>query len=110
MEYLDQTLARLLNFFEELGQFVRAEGLRAESVWTRLGWRTRRYWVLYQPAIEQLRKEQRDPTLLEDFEQLNDMMVDLDHHHGVERHIIKQQLRWFVELEALADQESAARE
>jgi len=47
---------------------------------------------------------------LEDFEQLNDMMVDLDHHHGVERHIIKQQLRWFVELEALAGQESAARE
>ena len=37
VEYLDQTLARLLNFFEELGQFVRAEGLRAESVWTRFG-------------------------------------------------------------------------
>jgi len=52
VEYLDQTLARLLNFFEELGQFVRAEGLRAESVWTRFGWQTRRYWVLYQAAIE----------------------------------------------------------
>jgi hypothetical protein len=50
VEYLDQTLARLLNFFEELGQFVRAEGLRAESVWNRFGWRTRRYWALYRPS------------------------------------------------------------
>jgi hypothetical protein len=110
VEYLDQTLARVLNFFEELGQFVRAEGLRAEAVWTRFGWRTRRYWVLYQPAIEKLRKEQRDPTLLDDFEQLNGMMADLDHQHGVERHITKEQLRWFVELESLAGQESATRE
>jgi len=47
---------------------------------------------------------------LEDFEQLNDMMADLDHHHGVERRITKVQLRWFIELEALAGQESAARE
>src|SRR5215210_6760546 len=107
VEYLDQTLARLLNFFEELGQFVRAEGLRAEAVWTRFGWRARRYWALYQPAIEKLRKEQGDPTLLEDFERLNGLMADLDHHHGVERNITKQQLRWFVELEALAGLESA---
>jgi hypothetical protein len=110
VEYLDQTLARLFNFFEELGQFVRAEGLRAESVWTRFGWRTRRYWALYQPAIEKLRKEQEDPTLLEDFERLNGLMADLDHHHGVERNITKEQLRWFVELEAVAGQESAIRE
>ena len=102
VDYLDQTLARLLNFFEELGQFVKAEGLRAESVWNRFGWRTRRYWALYQPAIEKLRKEQSDPTLLEEFEQLNGLMADLDDHHGVERAITKQQLRWFVELEALA--------
>jgi hypothetical protein len=110
VEYLDQTLARLLNFFEELGQFVRAEGLQAESVWTRFGWRTRRYWALYQPAIEKLRKEQGDPTLLEDFERLNDSMAGLDDNRGVGRHITKEQLRWFVELEALAGQESAARE
>jgi len=76
VEYLDHTLARLFNFFEELGQFVRAEGLRAESVWTRFGWRTRRYWGLYQLAIEKLRKEQEDPTLLEDFERLNGLMVE----------------------------------
>jgi hypothetical protein len=110
VEYLDQTLARLLNFFEELGQFVKAEGLRAEAVWTRFGWRTRRYWTLYQPAIEKLRKEQRGPTLLEDFEQLNDSMADLDHHHGIERNITKQQLRWFVELEVLTGQETVAQE
>ena len=55
---------------------MRAEGLRAESVWTRFGWRTRRYWGLYQPAIEKLRKEQEDPTLLEDFERLNGLMVE----------------------------------
>ena len=107
VEYLDQTLARLLNFFEELGQFVRAEGLRTESVWNRFGWRTRRYWTLYRPAIEKLRKEQGDPTLLEDFEQLNDSMADLDDRHGVGRNITKQQLRWFVELEALAGQEGS---
>jgi hypothetical protein len=107
VEYLDQTLARLLNFFEELGQFVRAEGLRTESVWTRFGWRTRRYWALYRPAIEKLRMEQGDPTLLEDFERLNDSMVKLDDHHGVGRHITEQQLRWFVELEAVAGQEES---
>jgi hypothetical protein len=47
---------------------------------------------------------------LEDFERLNGLMADLDHHHGVERNITKEQLRWFVELEAVAGQESAIRE
>ena len=56
-----------------------------------------------------MRKEIFDLQFKHSTRQLNDTMADLD-PHGVERHITKQQLRWFVELEALAGQESAERE
>jgi hypothetical protein len=103
---MDRNSVEVLNFFEELGHFVRAEGLQAESVWHRFGRMARRYWALYQPAIEKIREEDKDPTLYEDFERLNGVMADLDRQHDVaEEHITKQHLRRFVEEEALIDKD-----
>jgi hypothetical protein len=67
---------------------------------------------LFRPVIEKHRQGQKDPTLLEDFEQLDALMADLDRQHGVgDEYITKQQLRRFVEVEskALATEEAPHR-
>ncbi len=102
-----------LNFFERLGALVRQGVVRAETVWHRFGMDVRAYWALYRPAIEKMREEYKDPTLGEDFEQLDALITDLDRQHGVgDEHLTQQQLRRFVELEskALATEEAPAQE
>jgi hypothetical protein len=67
----------------------------------------------FRPVIEKHREEQKDPTLSEDFEQLDALMADLDRQHGVgDEYITKQQLRRFVEVEskALATEEAPTQE
>jgi hypothetical protein len=92
-----------LNFLERLGDLVRQGVMRAETVWHRFGQDVRLYWALYQPAIEKLREEYKDPTLLEEFERLEALMADIDRQHGVgDEYITKQGLRRFVELESKA--------
>jgi hypothetical protein len=101
IEHMSRNSVEVLNFFEQLGHEVKVEAVHTESVWHRFGWMARRYWALYQPAIDKIRQEEKDPTLWEDFEQLNDLMADLERQHDVAEDITKQQLRRFVEEEAL---------
>ncbi len=92
-----------LNFFEQLGNLVRQEVVRAETVWHRFGMDVRQYWALYRPAMEKMREEYKDPTLFEDFERLDALMADIDRQHGVgDEYITKQQLRRTVEAESKA--------
>jgi hypothetical protein len=101
VEHMSRNSVEVLNFFEQLGHEVKVEAVHAESVWHRFGWMARRYWALYQPAIDKIREEEKDPTLWEDFEHLNDLMAGLERQHDVAEDITKQQLRRFVEEEAL---------
>jgi hypothetical protein len=102
IEHVDRNTVEVFNFFEQLGHEVKVKAVQAESVWHRFGVMARRYWALYQPAIEKLREEEKDPTLFEDFERLNGLMADLDRQRDIaEEHISKQQLRRFVEEKVL---------
>jgi hypothetical protein len=92
-----------LNFFEQLGAFVRQEVIRAETVWHTFGMDVRQHWALYRPAIERMREEHKDATLAEDFERLDALMADLDRQHGVgDEDITNQQLRRYIESESRA--------
>ena len=113
VEHLDENIENLLSIFEMLGDFVKQGVLRAETVWHQFGVRVRQYWALYRPAIERLREDVKDPTLLEDFERLDALMADLDRQHGVgDEYLTKQQLRRTVEAEskALATEEAPTQE
>ncbi len=103
VQHTDENTRELLNFFELLGDLVRQGVVRAETVWNRFGLRLRTYWALYRPAIEKMREEYKDPTLLEEFERLDALMADLDRQHDVgEEYLTNQQLRQFVEVESKA--------
>jgi hypothetical protein len=82
--------------------------LQDESVWYRFGRVIRAYWALYKPAIEKMRQEAKDPMVMEDFENLNDLMADIDRKHGVgEVDITQQYLRRFIEDELAITEEDA---
>jgi len=111
VEHIDENTENVLSIFELLGDFVRQGVVRAETVWHRFGMLIRQYWALYQPAIEKLREEYKDPTVLEDFEQLDALMADLDRQHGVgDEYLTKQQLRRTVESYAVVDEEASTQE
>jgi hypothetical protein len=113
VQHMDVNAERLLGIFELLGDLVEQGEVRAETVWHRFGFRVRQYWALYRPAIEKIRQESKDPTLFDDFERLEALMADLDHHHGVgDEYIKNQQLRRTVEGEAkaLATEEAPTQE
>jgi hypothetical protein len=102
VEHMDEsTREPLLNFYELLGDLVGKEVLRPQTVWNRFGLRARATWALLRPAIEKMREEAKDPTLLEDFERLDALMAEVDRERGVgEEYIGKKQLRYYVELES----------
>ena len=113
VQHIDENIESLLGIFEMLGALVKQGVLRAETVWHQFGVRVRQYWALYQPAIEKIREDLRDPTLLEDFERLEALMADIDRQHGVgEEYLTKQQLRRTDEAEskALATEEAPTQE
>ena len=102
-----------LNFFERLGYLVRQGVVGAETAWHRFSVDVRPYWALYQPAIEKLREELKDPAIYEDFEQLDALLADIDRQHGAgDEYLTKQQLRRFVEVEskALVTEEAPTKE
>jgi hypothetical protein len=103
VEHMDESTRELLNFYEMLGDLVRQGVLRSQTVWNRFGLRVRTTWALLRPAIEKMRQEEKDPTLLEDFEHLGALMAELDRERGLgEEYISKQQQRYYVELESRA--------
>jgi Domain of unknown function (DUF4760) len=98
----------VLNFFEQLADLVRQGVVRDEMVWHRWGQYGRTYWALYRPALEEIRQEEKDPTVYEDFERLDALMAELDRQHGVgDEYLAKGELRRYIEsqLEAFATAE-----
>ena len=98
----------ILTYREDVGHLKSMGVLRDETVWYRFGRRIRTYRALYSPAVEQIRKEAKDPMVMEDFEKLTDLMAEIDRKHGVgEEEITQQYLRRFIEDElAITGEES----
>jgi hypothetical protein len=100
VQHVHPDALQLLVFFEEVGHLKSMGVLRDETVWYRFGRRIRTYWALYQPAVEKIRQEAKDPMVMEDFERLNALMADIDRQHGVgDEETTPQHLRRFIEDE-----------
>jgi hypothetical protein len=111
VDHIDENTETLLGFFELLGHSVRQGVLRAETVWHRFGILVRQFWAGYRPAIEKVREEYKDPTIMEDFERLEALMADLDRQHGVGDELVtKQQLRRTLESYTVVDEGAPTQE
>lgn len=61
---------RVLDFFEDLGLFLRRGYLDEELAWSAFGFYGVRWWAICRGYILEERKRQSDPTLFTDFEAL----------------------------------------
>jgi hypothetical protein len=66
----------VLNFFEYMSHLIDSKVLQRVTVWNKFSWWIEGYWAMYEPWIEEKRKEW--PTLYSDFETLKSHMVRLD--------------------------------
>ena len=81
---LNRATRDVANFFEQLGHLQRLGALQAESIYNRFSIMTRAYWLVFEPAIQKMREEWKDPTIYEDFERLNRVVSELDSELGIE--------------------------
>jgi hypothetical protein len=92
------------NFFESVGYYQRRGALRIESVWHTFGTATREYWSAYGPTVLEMREEQNDPTVYEDFERLERLVADLSSERDMPS-LTRDQLRQIMEDETNIGQE-----
>jgi hypothetical protein len=92
------------NFFEEVGYLQRSGVLRDESVWHAFGLAARVYWYAYGPSVLQMREEEKDPTVYEDFERLDRLVAERSSERGMPPPT-REQLRRILEDETVIGQE-----
>jgi S-adenosylmethionine:diacylglycerol 3-amino-3-carboxypropyl transferase len=107
---LDRASSDVANFFEEVGYFHRSGVLRTESVWHTFGLPTRVYWAVYGPSVRKMRRERNDPTVFEDFEQLDRVVADLSGERGMPPPTREQLLRIMKDETDLGQEPSLATE
>jgi hypothetical protein len=114
--HLSPAAFEIFNFFEQMGYLTRIGALEEESVDHFFGWWIRMYWALYSRVIERSRQEFGEPEILNDFELLNRLVLDVARQRGANPGIIttgaitKADLRMFVEFEAVAGEERPTKE
>jgi hypothetical protein len=81
---LNRATRDVANFFEQLGHLQRLGALQAESIYNRFSIMTRAYWLVFEPAIQKMREELKDPCIYEDFERINRVVSDLDSELGID--------------------------
>ena len=87
---------------ELLGYLVKNEAIDAQAMWERFGVHAVMYWALCKPAIERVRELQKAPWSWQDFEFLNDKMIELfDQRFGGPPDRSKEYLRAFALAEAV---------
>lgn len=74
----DEIAESVMNFFEDMGLFLRRKHLDEELLWNTFGFYVIRWWEACRPYILEERERHRDPTLFADFEILNDRMKKRD--------------------------------
>lgn len=103
IEYLNETTAQVLNFFDDLGRLVELKAVNAETVQHRFGYWIQLYWALYETAIRNTRKrkERGGQPVYEYFEQLNTIWIDsAQQGSGEARLIPNEALLTLVETES----------
>ena len=81
----------LLNFFETLGYLVRRGMVDKEMIWIEFSIKIQGWWSVYAKNIKNLRIEDEDETLYEEFEYLYNEMLDLE----IERRLISKKQATF---------------
>ena len=103
-EAFDRASYDVANFFENVGYLQRRGVLRTESVWHTFGMATRVYWAVYGPTVREMRQDQEDPTLYEDFERLERLIADLSGERGMPPPT-REQLRRILQEETIVGEE-----
>jgi hypothetical protein len=66
----------IAEFMEDLGTFMKIKAIPADVMWEVQSWNIEHYWLMFQPGIEQMRKDVKEPdTLYSGFESLYDKMI-----------------------------------
>jgi hypothetical protein len=60
----------VMNFFEDLGLYLRRDYLDEEMVWNTFGYHAAGWWGVCEARVKKERKEDQDPEEYRDFEQL----------------------------------------
>jgi hypothetical protein len=94
----------VLNFFEDLGYFVKIGAVRPFTIWRTFGWWSFAYWALGKPAIANERRRTKEPKLYEGWEHLMDKLFEISHRSGeeFEGEFTEEQLREIIEEECFA--------
>jgi hypothetical protein len=74
---------RVLEFFEDLGLFLRRGYLDEELLWNTFGFYAVRWWTICKGYTLEERKRQSDPTLFADFEDLAKRFLARDSEAGL---------------------------
>ena len=72
----------VLNFFEDVGLFLRRGYLDNELIWSTFGFYGVRWWAICKDYVLEERRRHDDETLFEDFERLNQEFLSLDKPAG----------------------------
>ena len=67
-----------MNFFEDLGLYLRRKHLDEELLWNTFGFYIVRWWEACRPYVLEERERHRDATLFADFEDISDRMKKRD--------------------------------
>ncbi len=102
----------VLNFFEDLGYFVKTGAVGPHTMWRTFGQRAFAYWALSEPAIAKERERLKEPKLFEDWELLMNQLFELSRRSGDEfkGEFTEEELREFIEEECFAGEEPPSKE
>lgn len=78
MTSIEQPIAHIGYFFEEIGVYCKRGILDKEIVWEMYSFHIEHYWVMAKNSILSLRRESRDETFYKNFEDLYQTMCDLN--------------------------------
>jgi hypothetical protein len=112
VEHLNRDVWDVLNFFEDLGYFVKTGAVGPHTMWRTFGQRSFFYWALSKPAIAKERERMKEPKLYEEWEWLMERLFELSRRSGeeFEGEFTEEELRQIIEKECFAGGERPAKE
>ncbi len=91
----------VLNFFEDLGYFVKIGAVEPHTMWRAFGWQSFAYWAVGKTAVANERGRLKEPKLYEDWERLMHELFELSRRGGGEfiGELTEEELHEFIEGE-----------
>lgn len=84
---INQQEDRIATFFEEISFFLKKGAFTADAIWEQYSYYVEHYWPMLEPRVRAFRKDERDDTWFENFEDLYDKMQNIAKKRGV--HVVK---------------------